>query len=98
MEIEDSDVASDKIMLHYVVNGCFLTPNQLINDASRLQKVPTVIIHGRYDVVCPLKQAWELKNAMPHARFVIVSGAGHSTSTSPRFINEIIRYTDRFAK
>ena len=84
-------------MMHYIMNNCFFKPNQLLKDAKKLPKVPTVIIHGRYDVVCPIDQAWELHKLIPRARFEIVPAAGHRSS-EPGNIDKLITYTDKFSK
>ena len=44
----------------------------------KLTLIPTQIIQGRYDMVCPPITAWELSNAMPHAEFHMIEDAGHS--------------------
>ena len=50
----------------------------LLAEAKALSAIPTTIIQGRYDMVCPPISAWELKNAMPHAKFLMIADAGHS--------------------
>jgi proline iminopeptidase len=68
-----------RIESHYFVNGGFLkTEDQLLCDAHRLAGIPGVIVHGRYDLVCPLRSAWDLKRAWPAADLRIVPDAGHS--------------------
>lgn len=91
------DILSNKILLHYLLNNCFLKENQLIKNAYKLPKVPTVIIHGRYDVVCPLDNAWDLKKAIPHSQLETIPGAGHYSSEKGT-IDKIIEYTDLFSE
>ncbi len=68
-----------RIESHYFVHGGFLeTEDQLLRDAHRLAGIPGVIVHGRYDLVCPLRSAWDLKRAWPQADLRIVPDAGHS--------------------
>jgi proline iminopeptidase len=68
-----------RIECHYFVNGGFFeSDSQLLDNASRLAQIPTVIVQGRYDLVCPMTTAWELHKRMPHAKFVVVADAGHS--------------------
>lgn len=71
-----------RIECHYFVNnGFFLYDGWLLEQAGKkLQNIRTVIVQGRYDVVCPLKSAWDLKNALPNAELLIVKNAGHSAS------------------
>ncbi|HCT25724.1 MAG TPA: prolyl aminopeptidase, partial [Stenotrophomonas sp.] len=51
---------------HYFVNGGFFeVEDQLLRDAHRIADIPGVIVHGRYDVVCPLANAWDLTKVWP---------------------------------
>jgi proline iminopeptidase len=84
------------IEVHYFVNGCFFrTPNQLLEDIGRIRHIPTLIVQGRYDLVCPLKSAWELAQAMPGADLQIVADAGHS-AFDPPLTRALVAATDRF--
>lgn len=65
---------------YYMANACFLTEGELLKNAGRLSGIPTVICHGRYDVICAPKIAYDLSKAIPGARLVIVEAAGHSGS------------------
>ncbi len=67
-----------KIECHYFMNNAFLSDNQLLNDIYKIRHIPTVIIHGRYDVVCPIKNAWDLHKAFPEAVLKIIPDAGHA--------------------
>lgn len=68
-----------RIENHYFVNNAFFeTPNYLLENAEKIRQIPGVIVHGRYDVVCPVKNAWDLQKAWPEAQFHIVPDAGHS--------------------
>lgn len=67
-----------RIECHYFMNKCWLAPDQLINDIEKIRHIPAYIVHGRYDVICPLEQAWELSTAWPEAQLHIIEGAGHA--------------------
>ncbi|MEM6714359.1 MAG: prolyl aminopeptidase [Cyanobacteria bacterium P01_F01_bin.56] len=85
-----------RIECHYFINqGFFETPNQLITQAERLRSIPGVIVQGRYDVVCPMKTAWELHQAWPEAEFIVVPKAGHS-ATEPGIVSALVAASDRF--
>ena len=89
--------AFSRIECHYFVNGGFLaSPNQLIENVPRIRHIPAVIVQGRYDIVCPMKSAWELHRAWPEAELQIVPDAGHS-AFEPGNTHELIKATDRFA-
>ena len=86
-----------RIECHYFVHQAFLRPGQLLEDAARLAGIPTVIVHGRYDVICPLENAWALHRALPGSELVIVPDAGHAAS-EPGIRSALVETTDRFAR
>lgn len=87
-----------RIECHYFVNrGFFETDNWLIENVGRIRHVPAVIVQGRYDVVCPLRSAWDLHRAWPEAEFRVVADAGHAAS-EPGILRHLIEATDRFAR
>jgi proline iminopeptidase len=90
-------LALARIECHYFVHQAFLRPDQLLEDAGRLAGIPSVIVHGRYDVICPLENAWELHRAMAGSELVIVPDAGHAAS-EPGIRSALVAATDRFAR
>ncbi len=63
-------LAFARIECHYFINGGFFDrDDQLIAAAHRLHAIPGVIVHGRYDVVTPVKIAYDLAQAWPEAEF-----------------------------
>ncbi|HSI38308.1 MAG TPA: prolyl aminopeptidase [Methylotenera sp.] len=72
------ELARARVQIHYIQHDCFVDGEEMLKAASKLAHIPTVIVQGRYDMVCPPKSAWELSCAMPHAEFHIVQDAGHS--------------------
>ncbi|MDD2833063.1 MAG: prolyl aminopeptidase [Methylotenera sp.] len=73
------ELARARVQIHYIVNHCFVGHRDLLAEASlSLAHIPTIIVQGRYDMVCPPITAWELKQAMPHAEFYMIADAGHS--------------------
>lgn len=85
-----------RIECHYFVNDSFLEDNQILARADRLRHIPGIIVHGRYDVVCPLEQAWALHQAWPEARLQVVADAGHS-ATEAGTVDALVRATNEFA-
>ncbi|HEY9647116.1 MAG TPA: prolyl aminopeptidase [Chroococcidiopsis sp.] len=86
-----------RIECHYFVNkGFFEVDDQLLQNCDRIRHIPTVIVQGRYDVVCPMTSAWDLHKALPEAEFVVVPDAGHSM-TEPGIRTALLDATDRFA-
>ena len=86
-----------RIECHYFMNDSFLEDNQILKQADRLHGIPGVIVHGRYDVVCPLEQAWQLHEAWPRASLEIIPDAGHS-ATEPGIVDALLRATAGFAR
>jgi proline iminopeptidase len=87
-----------RIECHYFVNGGFLrSDNQLIEEVGRIRHIPAVIVQGRYDVVCPMKSAWDLHRAWPEATLHISADAGHS-AFEPSNLHELIKATERFSR
>ena len=87
-----------RIECHYFINNGFMrTPNQLIDNVGAIRKIPAVIVQGRYDVICPMKSAWDLHRAWPEADLRIVPDAGHS-AFEPGNIHELVSATDKFAE
>jgi proline iminopeptidase len=85
-----------RIECHYFVHDSFLRPNQILEDAARLKGIPGVIVHGRYDVVCPVENAWDLHKVWPDGELRIVPDAGHSAA-EPGNTDLLVEATDRFA-
>lgn len=70
-----------RIEAHYFVNrGFFEHDDQLLRNVRRIRHIPGVIVQGRYDVVCPMRSAWDLARAWPEAELIVVPDAGHSMS------------------
>jgi proline iminopeptidase len=89
-------LAFARIECHYFVHGGFFdADDQLLRDAHRLKRIPAVIVQGRYDVVCPIRSAWDLHRAWPEADLRIVGDAGHS-ALEPGITHELVSATDRF--
>jgi proline iminopeptidase len=87
-----------RIEAHYLLNRGFLKrDDQLLRDVQKIRRIPGVIVHGRYDVVCPIRSAWDLHHAWPEAKLVIVPNAGHSM-TEPGIRSALIEETEHFAR
>ena len=97
---EDAKVAEAfaRIECHYFTNrGFFDTDEWLLENVDKIRHIPTVIVQGRYDVVCPMISAWELHRAFPEANFNIVQDAGHSM-TEKGIAAKLVKYTDTFSE
>jgi proline iminopeptidase len=78
-----------RIECHYFMNDSFLEQDEVLNNADRLRDIPGVIVHGRYDVVCPLEQAWALHKAWPQSHLQVIADAGHS-ATEPGIVDALV--------
>lgn len=86
-----------RIECHYFTHrGWFDADDQLLRDVHKIRHIPGVIVQGRYDVVCPMKSAWDLHRAWPEAQFVVVPDAGHAASEKGT-LSALIEATDRYA-
>ena len=91
-------LAVARIECHYFVNGGFFRrEDQLLADVGRIRHIPGVIVQGRYDVVCPMKSAWDLHRAWPEAQMRIVADAGHSAFEAGN-THQLVTATDAFAR
>ena len=80
-EMDEKAIAMARIECHYFKHHSFLeSPNALLENINRIRHIPTWIVHGRYDVICPVKNAWDLHQAFPEAKLTIVPDAGHAFS------------------
>ena len=89
------ELARARVQIHYVQNQCFMDGDAILKAATTLNAIPTVIVQGRYDMVCPPITAWQLAQSMPHAKLVMVVDAGHS-AMELGIINALIAATQQF--
>ena len=89
-------MAMARIEAHFFINKAFLEPDQILNNCHRLKNIPGYIVHGRYDMVCPVNQAFDLSKAWPEAQLTIIADAGHA-SGEPGTTDALIRATESLA-
>ncbi|KDN82299.1 proline iminopeptidase [Kitasatospora cheerisanensis KCTC 2395] len=73
----DERIAFVRICAHFFSNGAWLEEDQLLRNAHRLAGIPGVLVHGRFDMGCPVQTAWELAKAWPDAKLHIFDDSGH---------------------
>ncbi|HSS22535.1 MAG TPA: prolyl aminopeptidase [Pyrinomonadaceae bacterium] len=89
-------VALARIECHYFMNNCFFaTSNYLIENVERIRHLPAVIVQGRYDIICPMTNAWDLHRAWPEAKLEVIPDAGHATSEAG-ITHALVQATDSF--
>jgi proline iminopeptidase len=80
-EGEHEALSLARIECHYFMNSSFFpSESYLLDNVGKIRHIPTVIVQGRYDVVCPATSAWQLHKAFPEADLQIIADAGHSIS------------------
>jgi len=89
------ELARAKVQLHYINNLCFIDGNDILNKVEVLKGIPVEIVQGRYDMVCPPKTAYDLKQRLPHSELVIINDAGHSASEDGT-LSSLISATEKF--
>ncbi|MEI8117900.1 MAG: prolyl aminopeptidase [Methylophilaceae bacterium] len=94
-EQDATEVARARIQIHYIEHQCFVDGTAILASAPELAHIPTIIVQGRYDMVCPPKSAWELSRAMPHSEFHIIQDAGHS-AMEVGITSALIAATEKF--
>ncbi len=85
------------IETHYFVNKCFIEPNQILRDAFKLEGIPGIIVHGRYDMICPLDNAQVLHQAWLGSELHVIRDAGHS-SAEPGIVDALVNAAEMMAK
>jgi len=85
-----------RIEAHYFVNKSFIAENQILDNMDALAGIPATIVHGRYDMICPLDNAVSIHRAWPDAELHIIREAGHA-SRDPGIVDALVRATDEMA-
>ncbi|WP_047539819.1 prolyl aminopeptidase [Methylotenera versatilis] len=90
-----TEVARARVQIHYIQHQCFIDGETLLKQAATLANIPTIIVQGRYDMVCPPQTAWALHQMMPHAQLTMVADAGHS-AMEPGITSALVAATEQF--
>ena len=77
-QFNDCATSLAKIESHFFINNCFIKENQILENIDLIKKIKCFIVHGRYDVVCPINQAYALHNSCLNSELYIIKDAGHS--------------------
>ena len=81
---------------HYTLNGFYMpSDNHILDNAKRIRKIPCRIVQGRYDIICPVRSAWDLHDALPGSDLRIVDAGAHSPM-DPGMIHELIQGSEDF--
>lgn len=90
------ELARARVQIHYIQHLCFVDGAQMLQAAAhQLRSIPTTIVQGRYDMVCPPQTAWELSQALPQANLIMVPDAGHS-AMEPGTCQALLHATEQY--
>ncbi len=91
-------ISISKIECHFFINNFFgESENYILDNVETIENIPCFIVNGRYDIVCPITSAWELKKKLKNCEFVIAQTSGHSTSEA-ELTSELVKATNNFKK
>ena len=79
-EVTDEYLAMVKISLHYNTHDYFLEDNEILNKISSIKEIPTVIVHGRYDILCPANGAYTLHKSLNNSELIMLPSSNHKLS------------------
>jgi len=85
-----------RIECHYFINNIFLEENYILKNITKIKNIPVSIVQGRYDIVCPMRSAWDLKKLIPSSKLYVIDNAGHSMKEIG-ITNKLIELTNELA-
>ncbi len=88
-------LALARIESHYFKHQVIKPQNSILKNINIIRKIPTIIVHGRYDIICPMQTAYKLHQAWPEAEYIVVPDAGHS-ALDPAIRSRLIESTETF--
>ena len=94
-----NDIFSDsfaRIECHYFINNIFLEDNYILKNITKIKNIPVSVVQGRYDIVCPMRSAWDLKQSLASIKLYVIDMAGHSMKETG-ITNKLIELTGEVA-
>lgn len=88
-DVTDAEIASAKIFCHYEMHEEFIADNFILENAATIATIPLVMVHGRYDILCPLDKVYELHKALPYSELVIATSSGHKLTAEGETIRKM---------
>ena len=90
---DECAISLAKIESHYFINDCFIEENQILKNINFISDIPCWIVHGQYDVVCPIRQAYDLQAVYPKSNLIIAKDSGHSV-LEPTISEKLVKIFD----
>lgn len=84
-----------RIEAHYFLHDIFLPENDLLNKIDYIRHIPAIIIHGRYDAVCPIISADDVVQKWPEVEYRVIPDSGHS-AFEPGICRELVKAMEGF--
>lgn len=94
--VSNESLNSARIGLHYAANHYFIPENAVLEACEGIRHIPTQIIHGRRDLVCPVESATSLHRQLPNSTLRILETAGH-VAAGDDMISALVEATDTMA-
>jgi len=88
-DVQESDINAVKVFLHFEANDFFLTDDQLIKNMSKIKSIPAVIVHGRYDLLCPVEASWNVQKGFDTAEVIILPTSNHKLTADGAVAKEL---------
>lgn len=86
--------ALSRLEAHYFIHNLFTPDNYILQNVDAIRHIPFTLVQGRYDVICPIKTAYQLKKKWPEMDLVTVAQGGHS-SGDPDICKALIEATEK---
>ena len=93
----DAAWAVARLEAHYFRNVKPEPDGLLLDRVDRIRQIPAFAVHGRYDIVCSVKNLIDLTVRWPELDSVISPDSGHS-SHEPGITRELVAATNRIVK
>lgn len=92
----DRIIRKVRLEAHYAINHYFLDEDHLLKNCHKIQGLPTILVHGRRDITCPVESSWRIHNALAGSDLRILANAGHLAS-EPEMVEALVTATDDLA-
>lgn len=86
-------LALARLESHYFLKHVIPAEDSLLNGIDKIRHIPATIIHGRYDIICPIATAHRLHEIWPEADYIVVPDGGHS-ALDPAIRSRLIEATE----
>jgi proline iminopeptidase len=86
-----------RIFFHYAKNKFFLKSDQILSNMHKITHLPSIIVQGRYDVVCFPEIAYSLYQNWKGSNLWMIPNGGHSDDEPP-MMSALVAATNLFMK